>query len=243
MNFLKTLIKVLRRYKYAAVAGISAIIVITVILYNYIQYCNQDKYINLTSINSELKKSSNSNKTFENNHLANNMRKSSNVIIYLCGSVKKPGVYTVRSTDVLGEIVSQKGGFDNKADLNRINLARTVKDGEKIYIPYLGEKENDVIKYNSDITLSKGEQQNQVSVNSINSECLSGSQKNMRKININTADETGLESIPGIGPARAKAILEYRSQHGFFKTIQDLDNVNRIGPKTIDSLKEYICVQ
>jgi comEA protein len=62
------------------------------------------------------------------------------------------------------------------------------------------------------------------------------------KVNINTADATALEGLPGVGPAKAKAIVEYRSQNGPFKAVSDLEKVSGVGPKIVDRLKEKVTV-
>lgn len=240
MDNIKKIIEIFKKNKQIMIISLSILVVIIVMLFNYIEYNTSDKDINLSNIKSKLNQTDKSHKTYPNNSLSDNSQKGNNITIYLCGSVKNPGLYTVNSTEVLGKIITQNGGLKSNADLNRINLARNVKNGEKVYIPFLGEKENEIIKFNSDITLNKT---NQDTISDTTSQGAYNTQDNSKKVNINTADTNGLESVPGIGPAKAKAIIEYRSKHGGFKTIQELDNVNRIGPKTIDSLKDYICIQ
>lgn len=61
-------------------------------------------------------------------------------------------------------------------------------------------------------------------------------------INVNTADQKELESVKGIGPAKAKAILDYRAKHGPFKSVSDLDNVKGIGKKTLDEIRSQVAV-
>ena len=65
---------------------------------------------------------------------------------------------------------------------------------------------------------------------------------NNGKVNINTADATGLQQISGIGPSKAQKIIAYREQNGKFKSIEDLTNVSGIGEKTLESIRDQICV-
>jgi competence protein ComEA len=62
------------------------------------------------------------------------------------------------------------------------------------------------------------------------------------KVNVNTADQKALEALPGLGPAKAKAVIEYREKHGAFKSVDDLKNVSGIGEKTLEELKDKVSV-
>ena len=139
----------------------------------------------------------------------------------LKGAVVHPGLYRAEDGDRVQDIVMKAGGFQEDAAVDRVNLAQKVIDEMVIYIPKIGE-ESDV-----DWKTSIG----------------SSSQSEQGKINLNTADASRLETLPGIGPAKAQAILEYRDQVGAFKTIEDMKDISGIGERTFEKLKEHITVQ
>jgi competence protein ComEA len=181
-----------------------------------------------------------------NNKIESEIKNPETIAVYLCGKVKQVGVIKVKSGEVLSDIIKENGGFVSGADYNRINLARAPKNGEKIYIPYVGEKDLDIKKYNSDVTLSTNVTVQAQGIQSTVASNQSGEKQNSNsnnKVNINTANESLLETVPNIGPSRAKAIIDYRTKNGAFKSVNDLDNVNRIGKKIIDGMKDYICIQ
>ena len=111
------------------------------------------------------------------------------------------------------QLIEEAGGLTEDADIEDLNRAEEVIDGQKIVI------------YSKD-----SDAENKLSESS------SG------KININRADSDKLQEIPGVGPATAQKIIEYREENGKFKSIEDIKNVSGIGSKTFESLKEYITV-
>ncbi|MBM7556219.1 helix-hairpin-helix domain-containing protein [Halanaerobacter jeridensis] len=149
----------------------------------------------------------NSNHEIENKK-SNFNQKKEEIVVHLGGEVLKPGVYYCAADSRLYKILKKAGGPTNKADLNAINLAIKVRDGQKIIIPSL-------TKSNS-------------------------SQGPNAKININTAKQSQLEEINGVGPATAKKIINYRQDNGRFKSIDSLTEVSGIGPKTLEKVKEKI---
>ncbi len=149
-------------------------------------------------------------------------QKDSEVMCHIDGCVKKPGVYSFKKGDRLKDVVALAGGFSNDADTKSVNLAMRVKDEMKIYIPSKSErKENDT----TDTTNVVNPKQN----------------TSKELVDINSADSSKLESLPGIGPSKAKKIIEFREKNRF-KTIEDIKNVNGIGDKTFESLKNLITV-
>jgi len=151
------------------------------------------------------------------------------VIIHLTGAVNNPGVYQLKSTDRVVDAVKIAGGETEEANLDLINLAALLKDGQKIIIPYKiysenGEESNESINNNVEIRYSSPSS-------------LSG------KININTANSTILQSLPGIGPVLSERIIEYRNQNGLFGVIDDIMNVSGIAEKKFEGIKDLICAQ
>jgi len=141
------------------------------------------------------------------------------------GAVSKPGVYQIKNEARLQDVLSLAGGVLPTADLDQVNLALKLKDEMVVYIPIKGEKvENQMMMQQA---------------SGVSGTSNSGGQIGS-KININTANETQLMELEGIGETKAKAIIQYREQNGSFKMLEDLMNVSGIGQKTFDKLKENI---
>ena len=152
---------------------------------------------------------------------SNNETKQSEILVDVKGAVNNPGVYSLMLDDRVIDAITIAGGYTAEADSAYINHAQKLVDEMVIYVPKIGE----------DMSI---EQKTTVS-----SPVTSG-QASTGKVNLNTATEAELTTLPGIGPAKAKAILEYRDQKGRFKSIDDLKNVSGICEKTFEKLKEYI---
>lgn len=118
------------------------------------------------------------------------------------------------------------GGLTGEADINKINLAYIVKDGQKINIPNVNSVEN-----NNYITEDIGKNIIMEDVKTAGS-----------LVNINTATQEELESVTGIGPSTALKIIKYREENGRFKTIEDIKNVSGIGNAKYETIKSEICV-
>lgn len=149
------------------------------------------------------------------------------VIIHITGAVKNPGVYQLKSTDRVIDAVKIAGGATEVANLDAVNLAALLRDGQKIIIPYKilknSEEENNENIYKS--------------IEGMYSSSTSG------KININTANASTLQTLPGIGPVLSERIIEYRNQNGLFGIIDDIKDVSGIGEKKFEGIKDLICVQ
>ena len=149
------------------------------------------------------------------------------VIIHITGAVNNPGVYQLKSTDRIIDAVKIAGGATEEANLDAVNLASLLKDGQKIIIPYriVGTTEEN----NSDNSYKN--------IDSIYTSSYSD------KININTANSNLLQSLPGIGPVLSERIVEYRDKNGLFSSIEDIREVSGIGEKKFEGIKDLICVQ
>jgi len=152
------------------------------------------------------------------------------VIIHITGAVKNPGVYQLKSTDRIVDAVKIAGGETEEANLDLINLAALLKDGQKIIVPSKiynekGEEINKNIDNNAEVMYSS-------SLGSISG-----------KININNANATMLQTLPGIGPVLSERIIEYRNQNGLFGVIDDIKDVSGIAEKKFEGIKDLICVQ
>ena len=114
------------------------------------------------------------------------------------------------------------GGMTKNADQREVNLAQRLRDEMEIYVPKKGE------------TLRLGAAE----VQQPGSEA--DNSGNQNKVSINQASEAQLETIPGIGPSKAKAIIDYRNKHSRFKALTELKNISGIGDKTFEKLKDHI---
>ncbi|AEM73297.1 helix-hairpin-helix domain-containing protein [Caldicellulosiruptor acetigenus] len=147
-------------------------------------------------------------------------------IVYVCGNVKNPGVYELLPGSRINDALILAGGALPGSDLNSINLAEKISDGQKIYIPKIGEVQSQGVLSSS----TGGTKQETISAGE-------------GKININTATKEELKTLDRIGDKLAERIIEYRQKHGPFKSIEEIKNVNGIGEKIFESIKDSITVQ
>lgn len=166
----------------------------------------------------------NSSETTKNESNSTDKKEDDSVkMCHIDGCVNKPGVYSFKKDDRLKDIIQMAGGLTKEADTKSVNLAMKLKDEMKIHIP--SEKE---VK---DVSISNNNVNNvDVKTNSSN-----------ELVNINTADSAKLETLPGIGPSKAKKIIDFREKNQF-KSIEEIKNVDGIGDKTFESLKNLITV-
>lgn len=165
------------------------------------------------------------------------------IYIYITGEVNVPGVIILNEGSRIVDAINAAGGTTEKANLSKVNLVYILEDGMKVNIP----SDND-LKNNSDfeyITMNSGDggKEDYYGENKQNSN--SSDSTNYKKydiVNINTATQTELESLPGIGPSLALKIIIYRKENGKFSSIEDIKNVNGIGENKFEKLKNYITI-
>ena len=156
------------------------------------------------------------------------------IYVYVYGEVNNPGVVGCKKDSRVYEVVELCGGYTVNANESCINPVRKVSDGEKIYIPYVGED------YSHGIYDDDSYKTSQEYAASLYGD-YGASQQNTR-ININTAAKEQLVTLPGIGTSRAEDIISYRSKNGSFKSIEDIKNVPGIKDGAFAKIKDYICV-
>lgn len=145
---------------------------------------------------------------------------ASMISIHVSGAVASPGVYTLPPGSIAQQAVEAAGGLLEEANLDLVNLAARLEDGEQVHIPLLRPTDaGDPVE-----------------------EAFPSTPYNER-ININTAEAPELEQLPGIGPALAQSIVEYREQHGAFQSIEELTHVPGIGPAKMADLRDLIRLQ
>ena len=138
--------------------------------------------------------------------------------VYISGAVQQPDVYLFAPDSIVKDALLAAGGPSGDADLDRINLAMPLVDGQQVYVPHRGE-ENPPVQLPSRASVPGG------------------------KVNINTADLSELDSLPGIGPVMAQRIVDYRQTHGPFGRPEDITNVPGIGPATFDDIRDLITTE
>lgn len=153
--------------------------------------------------------------------------------VYIAGAVNEPGVYEVSADARVDDVLKLAGGPTEDADLLRVNLAAHIVDAQRIIIPVEGETIATV-----DENTGTTDPQAYPETSPVSSSTTTNS-----LININTADTIALQTLPGIGPAIAGNIIDYRKENGGFKTLEELKNVDRIGEATFNKLKDLITLQ
>lgn len=172
----------------------------------------------------------------KDNIVSSNEEKNEIITVYITGAVANPGVISLDNNMRLDDALKKLGGTTKDADINRINLAMKLEDSQHYIIPYIGQEDDPSQK---DMQASNNSSDSAGSL--ANSSSASNSQDS--KININSADESQLETISGVGPSTAKKIIDYREKEGKFSSIEDIKNVSGIGDKKFESMKDSIDVK
>ncbi|MEM6283422.1 MAG: ComEA family DNA-binding protein [Chloroflexota bacterium] len=149
--------------------------------------------------------------------------------IYITGAVNQPQTtITLPAGARVQDAIVAAGGPSGNADLQRVNLADILRDGDQVHVPAFGEVPGSagagVVDTNADTANAAG--------------LATPSGGNL--VNVNTADSATLETLPRIGPALAGRIIAYREANGPFSTLADLENVSGIGPATVDQLAPLV---
>ncbi|MBC8263335.1 MAG: helix-hairpin-helix domain-containing protein [Anaerolineales bacterium] len=138
--------------------------------------------------------------------------------VYVSGAVTRPDVYVLSAESIIKDAIEAAGGATIEADLDRINLALSVADGQHIYVPRQGEESPPVdppTRTSDVISVEAG-----------------------GKININTASQSEIETLPGIGPSKAQGIIEHRP----YDSIEEIQKVPGIGEGTFKNIRDLITV-
>lgn len=188
------------------IIGIAIVIAIVVIgLYFYKESKNDYTYDDTLAVTTENEEET---KDEEN-------EEKEEITIHIIGEVKYPGIVILKSGQRIVDAIEAAGGETDEADLNKLNLAQILSDGDKIYVP---NKTDEIEDYKD--TTGKSS-----------------------TVNLNTATLEELTSLPGIGESTAQKIIDYRKENGKFKTIEDLKNVSGIGESKFDNIKDKITVR
>lgn len=176
--------------------------------------------------------------------------------VYVCGAVNVPGVYPMREGMRVFEAIDLAGGFAQEADSEWLNQAEPVKDGERLYVytkeetraiaesrqadgqeaaPVLWAENAGTAGKNGTVTAGD-------SIGTAGDSGTDGAGSDSQKVNLNTADREQLKTLPGIGDAKADAILQYREEHGAFGSIEEIQNISGIKNGVFSKIKDLITV-
>ncbi len=154
-------------------------------------------------------------------------------VLYITGEVQSPGVYTLSPDIRIVDLVNAAGGLTSKADPVRINLAAPLSDGMHIHVSAAGVNDPEVP--------SVSPPESPFPSPSLSAPAEGASPE--RPVNINSATLEELERLPGVGPATARAILEYRRARGSFSSVEDLLGVKGIGPKKLEGMRRAVTLR
>ncbi len=155
--------------------------------------------------------------------------------VHIMGQVQKAGVYYVNEKAILTDVIELAGGLTAEADLMLVNLAEPISPHQKIYIPSKAELEDNLEKYKAILQSGQGD-----IAKGQNKDTLKHQEG--QKVNINRADMAELQTLTGIGPSRAEAIIRHREEYGDFVQIEDLMLVPGIKENSFKKLKNSITV-
>ena len=162
------------------------------------------------------------------------------VRIHVAGAVVRPGVYTVSSSARVVDAVKAAGGATSRADLERINLAQTIVDTEQVFVPFRSSRTTKITVAPrlrpSHTTVPLPTVPGVISMIGVPSTTITP------LINLNSATSSQLDTLPGVGPSTAKAIISYRNRKGPFGKVEDLLNVPGIGPSKVAAIRDQVTV-
>lgn len=143
------------------------------------------------------------------------------IVVEIKGEVANPDVYEISEGSIIRDLITKAGGLTNEANIDKINRADKLRDNQLIVIP----NKNELSNANTNINVSK-----------------EGNTPEDGIININTASLEELQKINGVGEVKAKSIINYREKNGGFKSIDEMKNIEGIGDKTFEKMKDQITI-
>lgn len=140
------------------------------------------------------------------------------IVVEVKGEVTRPDVYELEEGSIVKELIDMAGGLTKEADISRINRAKKLQNHELVVIGNINDKEN----------MNMIEESSEAEYDGL--------------ININSANLEELKKISGVGDVKAQSIIEYREKNGGFKSIDEIKNIDGIGEKTFEKIKDKITI-
>jgi competence protein ComEA len=164
--------------------------------------------------------------------LASTTTTTGSVVVDVAGAVLHPGVYALAAGSRVHQALAAAGGLDAGADIDVLNLAAPLRDGDRLYVPHSGQPVPIVV-------VPTGGAQ---SIPAVGQTGAIGPAVPAAPVDLNRASVEELDALPGVGPSTATAIVSYRTQIGPFASVDDLLKVRGIGPAKLDAIRELVAV-
>ena len=214
------------------------LIILVIIAYYYLYLKNSTEEISNQDL--EVNNTQESNQTNETEKETEEI-----IVVHISGAVNIEGIVELEAGSRIANAIEKAGGVKENADMTDINLAYPLEDGMKIHIPTKEEteanKNNENMIDESYVTSSSGGVSSKEDTNSTQGS--SKSTTSNEKVNINTATQEELDTLPGIGPSIASKIIDYREQNGKFNSIEEIKEVSGIGDAKYEKIKDSITIK
>ena len=214
------------------------LIILVIIAYYYLYLKNSTEEISNQDL--EVNNTQESNQTNETEK-----ETEETIVVHISGAVNIEGIVELEAGSRIANAIEKAGGVKENADMTDINLAYPLEDGMKIHIPIKEEteanKNNENMIDESYVTSSSGGVNSKEDINSTQGN--SSTSTSSKKVNINTATQEELDTLPGIGPSIASKIIDYREQNGKFNSIEEIKEVSGIGDAKYEKIKDSITIK
>ena len=212
--------------------GLGILVIIIIISICYYIYSENTNFLSIQEQNLEIDEQELENSNTEDKNTTGETKEESVIVVHVSGAVNQPGIVELSENSRIADAIEKAGGLKEEACIDEINLAYVLEDGIKIHIPTMEEqKENNNVENNNLYITDESK-----TIEKNNNPQKTG------KININTATQEELETLPGIGPTTSLKIINYRNENGKFKSIEDIKEVSGIGESKFNTIKDMISI-